>query len=144
MTSWPAAFSITRSVKSLTTLKLTSASRRAVRTSRMASRTFSSEMRPRPARPRKTPLNLSVRAVNIVRNYYGVGGVCHRGRLRGRFISVTPEEIPNFIDLPGPRQIRIAQNGHSALLVAFGIFLRLYPYRDLSVLCVSAVAQAGL
>ena len=46
MTSWPMAFSMTCSVKSLTTLKLTSASSSAVRTSRIASRMFSSLIRP--------------------------------------------------------------------------------------------------
>src|SRR5436189_186477 len=46
-TSWPTAFSRTRSTKARTTLKLTSASRRATRTSRRASWMFSSVRRPR-------------------------------------------------------------------------------------------------
>ena len=65
MTSVPMAFSMTWSVKSLTTLKLTSASSSAVRTSRIDSRMFSSLMRPRPERERKTPVNLSVSASNM-------------------------------------------------------------------------------
>src|SRR5690554_5700076 len=65
MTSWPMAFSVTLSMNSLTTWKLTSASSRAVRTSRIASRTFSSEMRPRPERLRKTPFNRSLSASSM-------------------------------------------------------------------------------
>src|SRR3989449_312056 len=52
-TSWPTAFSRTRSTKARTTLKLTSASRRATRTSRRASWMFSSVRRPRPPRRSK-------------------------------------------------------------------------------------------
>src|SRR5437870_5604427 len=47
-TSWPTAFSLTRSTKARTTLKFTSASRSATRTSRRASWMFSSDRRPRP------------------------------------------------------------------------------------------------
>src|SRR5262249_27957286 len=60
ITSCPIAFSWTFSVNSLTTFRLTSASSSAVRTSRIASRMFSSLIRPRPERLRNTPLNFSL------------------------------------------------------------------------------------
>src|SRR5438552_1328292 len=47
-TAWPRAFSVTSLMKLLTTVKLTSASRRALRTSCKPSRTFASVSRPRP------------------------------------------------------------------------------------------------
>src|SRR5256885_5942373 len=79
---------MTCSVKSLTTLKLTSASRRAARTSRIDSRMFSSEMRPRPDSDRNTPENFSVNASNMPVSYPGdrdASGVCQTelcGKLR--------------------------------------------------------------
>src|SRR6266568_8973165 len=48
MTSWPMALVLTRSMKSRATLKLTSASSNASRTSRRASPTLASEILPRP------------------------------------------------------------------------------------------------
>src|SRR5262245_7635816 len=60
-TSWPMALSRTRSTKPLTTLKLTSASRRARRTSRRASTTFSSVSRPYPRSRSKIPVRRLVR-----------------------------------------------------------------------------------
>src|SRR6185436_6224619 len=65
-TSWPMAFSRTRSTKPLTTLKLTSASRRARRTSRRASRTFSSVNRPNPRSRSKIPVRRLVRLSSMV------------------------------------------------------------------------------
>src|SRR2546430_908018 len=47
-TSWPTAFSSTRAMKSVTTVKLTSASSSARRTSRRPSRMLSAVSRPRP------------------------------------------------------------------------------------------------
>lgn len=60
-TAWPSVRSRTRSTKSLTTLKLTSASRSARRTSRNPSRIFSSVSRVRPPSARNAPDNLSDR-----------------------------------------------------------------------------------
>jgi hypothetical protein len=54
MTCWPMALSFTFSMKSRATLKFTSASSRAKRTSRSDSEMLDSEMRPRPRRSRKT------------------------------------------------------------------------------------------
>src|SRR6266496_2347832 len=74
------AFWMTCSVKSLTTLKLTSASSSAVRTSRIDSRIFSSLIFPRPERERKTVENLSVKASNMRRILAGwVACSYHRG-----------------------------------------------------------------
>src|SRR5262245_6941713 len=53
-TSWPTALSLTRSTKARTTLKFTSASSRATRTSRSASWILSSDSRPRLPRRSKT------------------------------------------------------------------------------------------
>ena len=53
-TSWPTARSRTSATKSLTTLKLTSASSSARRISRMAASTSASESRPLPVRFLKT------------------------------------------------------------------------------------------
>src|SRR5262245_35935154 len=64
-TSWPTAFSRTRSTNERTTLKLTSASRRATRTSRSASWMLSSVRRPAPRRRSKIASRRVVRASNI-------------------------------------------------------------------------------
>ncbi len=63
--SCPTAFSRTRSTKDRTTLKLTSASRRAMRTSRSASWMFFSVRRPAPRRRSKIASRRCVRASNI-------------------------------------------------------------------------------
>src|SRR5437899_11831448 len=60
-TSWPTALSFTRSMKARTTLKLTSASRSATRTSRSASWMFSSDSRPRPPSLSKMVCSLVLR-----------------------------------------------------------------------------------
>ena len=64
-TSCPRHFSRTLSTKSFTTLKLTSASSRARRTSRRPACTFSSVSCPRPLKLRKTPESLSERLSNM-------------------------------------------------------------------------------
>ena len=66
-TSWPMAFSRTRATKSLTTLKLTSASSSASRTSRMAASTSASLIRPRPVRVPSVLRSRSLRVSNMVR-----------------------------------------------------------------------------
>src|SRR5438552_17118661 len=72
-TSWPIAFSRTRSTKPRTTLKLTSASSRATRTSRSASWMLSSVSRPWPPRRSKIACSLVLRESNMerrsLRNY---------------------------------------------------------------------------
>ena len=65
-TSSPRAFSLTRAMKFLATLKCTSASSRASRTSRRASLTLASLIRPCPRRSLKTSCNLSERRENIL------------------------------------------------------------------------------
>src|SRR5438128_7669180 len=60
-TSCPTALSFTRSMKARTTLKLTSASRSATRTSRSASWMFSSDSRPRPPSLSKMVCSLVLR-----------------------------------------------------------------------------------
>ena len=65
-TSSPRDFSLTRAMKSLATLKCTSASSRARRTSRSASLMFDSLMRPCPRRSLKTSCSLSERRENMV------------------------------------------------------------------------------
>ena len=66
-TSAPMAFSRTRATKSLTTLKLTSASSSARRTSRMAASTSASLIRPRPVRLPSVARRRSLRVSNTVR-----------------------------------------------------------------------------
>src|SRR5438067_4463663 len=72
-TSWPIAFSRTRSTKPRTTLKLTSASSRATRISRSASWMLSSVSRPWPPRRSKIDCSLVLRESNMerrsLRNY---------------------------------------------------------------------------
>src|SRR5438309_8946967 len=72
-TSWPIAFSRTRSTKPRTTLKLTSASSRATRTSRSASWMLSSVSRPWPPRRSKIDCSLALKESNMerrsLRNY---------------------------------------------------------------------------
>src|SRR4051812_49112151 len=86
------AFSVTASVKSLTTLKLTSASSSAVRTSRMASRMFSSEIRPLPLSDRSAPESLSVKASNMGGNSRPEGTLAQRdGRTRKQADSKTED-----------------------------------------------------
>ena len=60
------ARSRTRATKSLTTLKLTSASSRASRTSRMAASTSASLIRPRPVRLPSVLRSRSLRVSNMV------------------------------------------------------------------------------
>jgi len=64
-TSWPTALSFIEAIKSLTTGSATSASSRAMRTSRKAALTSSSFKAPRPVSLSNIPLNLSVRFSNI-------------------------------------------------------------------------------
>ena len=66
-TSWPMARSRTRPTKSLTTLKLTSASSSARRTSRIAASTSASLIRPRPVRLPSVLRSRSLRVSNMVR-----------------------------------------------------------------------------
>ena len=63
-TSWPIALPFTRSISACTTGSATSASSNAMRTSRNASRTFSSDRRPRPRRR----LTVSVRRLDRFSN----------------------------------------------------------------------------
>ena len=63
--SAPTARSRTRATKSLTTLKLTSASSRARRTSRIAASTSASVTRPRPVRPARVARRRSLRLSNM-------------------------------------------------------------------------------
>src|SRR5581483_11607970 len=65
MTSWPRALVLTRSMKSRATLKLTSASSRASRTSRKESATLASEILPRPRRFLKAFWSLLLSVSNI-------------------------------------------------------------------------------
>ena len=64
-TSSPTALDLTERKKALTTLKLTSASKRAILTSFRVLLTFSSVKRPRPRTLRNEPLNLPDRVSNI-------------------------------------------------------------------------------
>ena len=66
ITSWPTARSVTEATKLLTTLKLTSASRRAILISFMASFTSASERRPLPRRRLKVADSFSVRLSNAI------------------------------------------------------------------------------
>src|SRR5437016_8915045 len=68
MTCWPIAFSLTRSMKSRATLKLTSASNNAIRTSRSESATLDSEIFPSPRRFRKTFCSLPLSESNMPPN----------------------------------------------------------------------------
>ena len=109
-TSWPMARSRTRAMKSLTTLKLTSASRSARRTSRIAASTSASLIRPRPVRLPRVLRRRSLRVSNMVRvglhqvvsrpdrRVHGPGGarvLTHRGR------RSVPQGVPS-------RQLRVA------------------------------------
>src|SRR6266702_5032588 len=69
MTCWPIAFSLTRSMKSRATLKFTSASSNAIRTSRSESDTLDSEIFPRPRRFLKTFCNLPLNESNMAERY---------------------------------------------------------------------------
>src|SRR5688500_10178292 len=71
MTSWPSDLVLTRSMKSRATLKFTSASRSAMRTSRSESPMFSSEIFPRPRRFRNAFWSLLLSVSNIGLNYAG-------------------------------------------------------------------------
>src|SRR5262245_52276222 len=64
-TSWPTALLLTRSMNSLTTLKLTSASSRAMRISRIARSRCSGDKRLSPRKSFRTFLSLSDNASNI-------------------------------------------------------------------------------
>ena len=80
----PIARSRTRATKSLTTLKLTSASSSARRTSRMAASTSASLIRPRPVRLPSVLRSRSLRVSNMVRvrTPGGVTGRAGAGRYR--------------------------------------------------------------
>src|SRR5262245_47590831 len=65
MTSWPSDLALTRSMKSRATLKFTSASKSAKRTSRSESPTFASEIFPRPRRLRNAFCNLLLNESNM-------------------------------------------------------------------------------
>src|ERR1041384_1713733 len=69
ITSWPRDFTLTRSIKSRTTLKLTSASSRASRTSRRESLILSSEILPRPRRFRNAFCSLPLIVSNMRLKY---------------------------------------------------------------------------
>ena len=73
-TSCPTALTRTRSMKPFTTLKLTSASSRATRTSRRASWMFSSVNRPNPRSRSRMPVRRLVRLSSI--EFYHQGTVC--------------------------------------------------------------------
>ena len=84
-TSCPIARSRTRATKSLTTLKLTSASSSARRTSRMAASTSASLIRPRPVRLPSVLRSRSLRVSNMVRvgtPWMGDGPDAASGRCR--------------------------------------------------------------
>src|SRR5262245_12078863 len=66
MTSWPRDLVLTRSMKSRATLKFTSASSRAIRTSRNDSATFDSEIFPSPRRLRKAFWSFVLKESNMV------------------------------------------------------------------------------
>src|SRR5262245_39335109 len=90
-TSWPTAFSRTRSTKPLTTLKLTSASRRARRTSRRASTTFSSVRRPYPLTRSKMLVRRVVRLSNMVSQTLEHTGRAGEKSSLFRYFRRTPE-----------------------------------------------------
>src|SRR5688500_5431989 len=69
MTSWPRDFALTRSMKSRATLKLTSASRSAMRTSRRDSATFSSEILPKPRKFLNAVWSLVLNVSNMAIKY---------------------------------------------------------------------------
>src|SRR5262244_3385628 len=79
-TSCPTALIFTRSMKARTTLKLTSASRSATRTSRSASWMFSSDSRPRPPSLSKMVCSLVLRESSMGTPYFtGTSGEYQRG-----------------------------------------------------------------
>ena len=105
-TSAPTARSRTRAVNSFTTLKLTSASSSARRTSRMAASTSASVTRPRPVRAPRVLRRRSERASNMRGRgllWTGSGGA----RLRsagGARVLATPrraQSTPKSASLPG-------------------------------------------
>ncbi len=104
-TSWPMALSRTRATKSLTTLKLTSASSRARRTSRMAASTSASLIRPRPVRLPSVLRNRSLRLSNMVRVGLRRGGDRISERRPGWCASS---------DAPGSGSVPQASDGHYA------------------------------
>ena len=87
-TSAPIAFSRTRATKSLTTLKLTSASSSASRTSRIAASTSASVIRPRPVRVPSVFRSRSLRVSNMVR----VGTPMFGGPVRVAGLEVETRE----------------------------------------------------
>src|SRR6478735_11990126 len=133
-TSWPMARSRTRATKSLTTLKLTSASSSARRTSRIAASTSASVTRPRPVSPARVLRRRSLR----VSNMRGRGpllsvGIRPRGKrpAGGARVLATPrssECSPRVRDCP--RAALVEQGGDEGLGVEREEVLGLLPHAD--------------
>src|SRR5436190_22332198 len=104
MTSAPSDFSLTRSMKSRATLKFTSASSNAMRTSRNESATLLSEILPSPRRSLKTFCNLLVRLSNIgVRSYDGTESTPSRNsRARTDWLNFPDSATLQPMDLRQP------------------------------------------
>src|SRR5918996_5607322 len=115
-TSWPTAFSRTRSTKPRTTLKLTSASSSATRTSRRASWMLSSLSRPRPPSRSKIDCSLALRESSMerrsLRNYaehYNSSGAVGVGEERAGSGSGA-QAHPDWPPLQGQHRHREGQH----------------------------------
>src|SRR5262245_53060585 len=100
-TSCPTAFSFTRSMKARTTLKLTSASSSATRTSRSASWMFSSDSRPRPPSLSKMVCSLVLRESSMGTPYFtGTSSEYQRGGCGARGLLAAVREELHRRDAP--------------------------------------------